>query len=118
MLQLKLYKQLYFLALLASLISFSGIENTIPIEKTTIEVVHIKTSNRQKDYNYEDGLIKEKRTKSPDCIYKFNWLLNHQHRLQVLNYHCFIEKYIPLQKVKLFLKSQYYSSFMNVESFA
>ena len=115
MLRLKLHRPFYFFALLASLISFSGIADTIPIEKPTIEVIYSKTSNRHRCYNYENGLFSNLESSNHNFYnYNFNSLLVCEHNLQVLNYHSFIEKHIPLQKAKLLLKSQYYTAFIDI----
>lgn len=115
--QLKLHKQLYFLTLLVSLISFSKVANTIPVEKTAIEVIHIKTPDQHKIYDFNDGLIStKKQEKQFYSIFNFGCLLNLEHRFQVSNYNTFIGKHIPLHQAKLFLKSQYYSSFMDLVS--
>jgi hypothetical protein len=115
--QLKLHKQFYFFTLLVSLISFSGVANTIPVEKTTVEVIHIKTPDQHKIYGFNDGLTNSKeREKQFYSIFNFDCLLNLEHQLQVSNYNTFIGKYIPLHQVKLFLKSQDYSSFMDFVS--
>jgi len=116
MLDLKLHKRLCVFTLLVSLISFSGFTNTIPVDvkKTTIEVVHVITSNRHKCYNYEDGLFgKQKSSKQYFRRYDFNCFLSHKQCLQVLNYNNFTEKHIALGQIKLFLKTLYFTSYID-----
>ena len=83
MFQFKLHKQIYFLTLLISLISFSGIANTFSVEKTTVEVIHTKTSNHDKVYKFSNGLIiKLDRVIQHYSISNFRCLLNFEQRLR------------------------------------
>lgn len=117
MLQFKLQKRLYFLTLLVGLISYSGIANTIPVEKARVEIQLVKTSNDQKFYDYVIELIKnQKSTLKMYFSHNIDCLLNNEKQLQVSTYNNYKLKFIPLKRVQLLLKLQYYSSFMDCSS--
>ena len=114
MLHFNLQKYLYFLTLLVGLISFSGIAQPISVDKVRIEILLSETSNSQKPYAFEDGLIKSQLNSFLQYYgYKFNCLLSLQHIQQYSNYNIFKSKYIPLTKAQLLLKLKFYTSFMD-----
>ena len=117
MFRLKLHKQLYLLALLASLFSFSGVVNAIPVEKTTIELVLTRTFKNQKLADYNDGLFKSSvKSMASFYIFCYSSLLNFEQGLGTLGYTDFKVKYLPFQSILPILKHQYHSSFMDIES--
>ena len=114
MLQFKLHKQLYFITLLASLISFSGNLDSATIEKFSIEILHLTPSNTFKIYDFKDGLITNKEKAKQFCnTLNISSISDFESRFQTLNYNRFSKKHIPLQRTKLYLNSQYFSSFID-----
>ena len=108
---LKLSKQLFLFTLLVSLVSFSGVANTIPIERTTIELVLAKTSEHRTFYAFKYRLNKKNDKQNLlFCRHYFDSLLKYKHNLESLAYVNFKEKYIPFQNTVLILKYQYYST--------
>lgn len=114
MLQFKLHKQLYFITLLASLISFSSNLDYAPIEKFSIEILHLTPSNTFKIYDFKDGLITNNKKAKQVCnALNISCISDLESSFQTLNYNKFSKKYIPLQRTKLYLNSQYFSSFID-----
>jgi hypothetical protein len=108
---LKLSKQLFFITLLVSLVSFSSFANTIPIERTTIELVLAKASEHRTFYAFKDRLNRKNDNQNLlFCRHYFGSLLNYKHDLDSLAYANFKEKYIPIQNTVLIFKYQYYST--------
>lgn len=114
MLQFKLQKSLYFLTLLIGLISFSGNAHPILIDKVRSEILLSKTSDSQKQFAYEDGLIKSQ-INSLQQFYgnSIVSLINLKHELQNSNFIIYKSKYIPSTNAKLLLKLRFYTSFMD-----
>lgn len=114
MLKFKFHKQLYFFTLLASLISFSGNLDSAPIEIFSIEILHFTPSNTFKIYDFKDGLITNKEKAKQFCsTLNISCISDLESSFQTLNYNRFSKKYIPLQRAKFYLKSQYFSSFVD-----
>ena len=113
---LKLSKQLFLFTLLVSLVSFSGVANTIPIERITIELVLAKTSEHRSFYDFKDGLNNKKVNQNLlFCLHYFDSFLKYKHNLESLAYVNFKEKYIPIQNTPLIFKYQYYSTSIDRE---
>ena len=108
---LNLSKQVFLITLLVSLVSFSGVGNTIPIERITIELVLAKASEHRTFYAFKDGLNKKNHNQSQlFCQHFFDSFLKYKNNLESLAYVNFKEKYVPIQNTGLIFKYQYYST--------